>query len=357
MSEPNARRRAFSLDAAGQAARSAIKAAWWGGTGAAARLLTKPEESRPEGFAPTSGAAPKGYVRKAWMSAFEKDAADVAVGLYPIMGDRPGGLAGAVREAADFLSDATVVDARRRRGGAVEAREDAPQSEAYPTYYRQNFHYQSGGWLTEDSAKLYDFQVEALFAGTADAMRRQALVPIAAHIKGRDQRSMNLLDVAAGTGRFLTFVKDNWPRLNTTALDLSPAYLEQARKALKPWRDVTFLEANAEAMPLANASQDIVTAIYLFHELPPKVRTIVAKEIARVLKPGGLFVLVDSIQPGDTPGFEALTEFFPQAFHEPYFESYQTWNIAEAFEAAGLWPQFQTPAFLSKVAVFAAPKG
>jgi SAM-dependent methyltransferase len=75
----------------------------------------------------------------------------------------------------------------------------------------------------------------------------------------------------------------------------------------------------------------------------------VAKEIARVLKPGGLFVLLDSIQPGDTPGFEALTEFFPQAFHEPYYESYLSWDIVAAFAEAGLATTSSTPAFLSKV--------
>jgi len=285
---------------------------------------------------------------------FERDWKNIEQGIYAAPAALDAGAIRTLRRSLDFLRD--VPDVARRRRDHVHDEvltEDARKN--FPRYYLQNFHYQSGGWLTEDSAKLYDFQVEALFSGTADAMRRQALVPIAAHMKGRDQRSMNLLDVAAGTGRFLTFVKDNWPRLNTTALDLSPAYLEQAKKALKPWRDVTFLEANAEAMPLPDASQDIVTAIYLFHELPPKVRTIVAQEIARVLKPGGLFLLVDSIQPGDTKGFEALTEFFPQAFHEPYYESYQTWNMADAFEAAGLAALSSTPAFLSKIAAFVRP--
>jgi ubiquinone/menaquinone biosynthesis C-methylase UbiE len=282
---------------------------------------------------------------------FERDWKNIEHGIYAAPAALDAGAIRTLRRSLDFLRDVPDV-ARRRRDHVHDEVLTEEARKNFPRYYLQNFHYQSGGWLTEDSAKLYDFQVEALFSGTADAMRRQALVPIAAHMKGRDQRSMNLLDVAAGTGRFLTFVKDNWPRLNTAALDLSPAYLEQAKKALKPWRDVTFLEANAEAMPLADASQDIVTAIYLFHELPPKVRTIVAKEIARVLKPGGLFVLVDSIQPGDTPGFEALTEFFPQAFHEPYYESYQTWNIAEAIEGAGFSLRSLTPAFLSKIVSF-----
>ena len=47
---------------------------------------------------------------------------------------------------------------------------------AFPDYYLRNFHYQTGGYLSERSAKLYDQQVEVLFIGSADAMRRQALV-------------------------------------------------------------------------------------------------------------------------------------------------------------------------------------
>ncbi|HAE93237.1 MAG TPA: class I SAM-dependent methyltransferase, partial [Hyphomonas atlantica] len=54
----------------------------------------------------------------------------------------------------------------------------------------QNFHYQSGGWFTEDSADLYDTQVEALFTGTADAMRRAALAEISRELRGRDQRGV-----------------------------------------------------------------------------------------------------------------------------------------------------------------------
>jgi len=38
-------------------------------------------------------------------------------------------------------------------------------------------------------------------------------------------------------------------------------------------------------MPLPDTSQDAVTSIFLFHELPPKVRRITIRECARVLKP------------------------------------------------------------------------
>jgi ubiquinone/menaquinone biosynthesis C-methylase UbiE len=328
------------------------RVAWYGGHHVLANRLGRKTAFAEKGVKVEHDYPNRDLFLREMQALFERDWKNIEQGLYAAPAALDGSAIKTIRRSIQFLRDVPEV-ARRRRDNVHDEVLTEEVRKNFPRYYLQNFHYQSGGWLTEESAKLYDFQVETLFTGTADAMRRQALVPIAEHLKGRDQRRMNLLDVAAGTGRFLTFVKDNWPRLHTTVLDLSPAYLAEARKALKPWRDATFIEANAEAIPLDDASQDVVTAIYLFHELPPKVRAVVAKEIARVLKPGGLFVLVDSIQPGDTPGFEALTEFFPQAFHEPYFESYLAWEIAAAIEQMGLKNIESTSAFLSKVVTFA----
>ncbi len=67
----------------------------------------------------------------------------------------------------------------------------------------------------------------------------------------------------------------------------------------------------------------------MLHELPPEVRRTVIGEAARVLKPGGRLVMVDSLQRGDEPDYDAMLESFPQRYHEPYFESY----IGEDFPA------------------------
>lgn len=329
----------------------AARVAWYGGHHLVANRLGKRTAFAEKGVEVQHEYPNRDQFLKEMQSLFEQDWANIQAGLYAAPAALDRGAIKALEQSVAFLRDLPQVAARRRDHVHDEVLSEEAR-EKFPRYYLQNFHYQSGGWLTEDSAKLYDFQVETLFGGTADAMRRQALVPIAEFMKGRDQRRVNVLDVATGTGRFPTFVKDNWPKIRMSVLDLSPAYLDEARKALKPWRDVTFLESNAETMPLQDASQDIVTCVYLFHELPPKIRTVVAKEIARVLKPGGLFVLVDSIQPGDTPGFEALTEFFPQAFHEPYFESYLDWDIEKAFDDVGLTTSCRTTAFLSKIVAF-----
>jgi ubiquinone/menaquinone biosynthesis C-methylase UbiE len=345
-------RSAFALDRRAQAARAAIKAVWWSAAGMAARALAKPTSVRPEGFQPTAEPAPEGFVRRAWLEAFEKDARDVAEGLYPPMDDGPADVVGAIRQAADFLSDAQAVEARRRRGGGTEARDDAPEGGAYPPYYRQNFHFQSGGWFTKESARRYDAQVEALFAGTAGAMRRRALSLLAGAWRARDHRGLTVLDLACGSGAFLRDLGLAFPRARLIGVDLSPAYLEEAARRTGAR---ALAQANAERLPFADASLDAVTSIYLFHELPPRVRTTVAAEVARVLKPGGLFALADSVQPVDEPRLTRLLEAFPAYFHEPFYGTYSQTDLAALFGVAGLRLAGQDRAFLTKAMLFEKP--
>jgi len=52
------------------------------------------------------------------------------------------------------------------------------------------------------------------------------------------------------------------------ALDLSPFYLAASKKLLNKYKGVTYVEAAAEDVPSKDKSYDIVTCVYLFHELP-----------------------------------------------------------------------------------------
>lgn len=346
-------RAAFAVDAVGQRTRAAIKAAWWTATGSLARSLTRPTRGeQARGFSPKSAPTAKGSLRRAYLEAFEKDARDVATGLYPAVEDGLARPSAALREAADFIADAFEVDQRRRRGDGVEVR-GAVDSQAYPIYYRQNFHYQSGGWFTEESARRYDAQVEALFSGTAGAMRRRGLSLLARRWRGRDHRDAKILDVACGSGAFLRDLKATFPRAAIAGLDLSEAYLAQARKRA----GVGGVKANVEALPFADCSLDAVTCVYLFHELPPRVRPIVAASLARVLKPGGVLALVDSVQPTDTPDLARLLEAFPVYFHEPYYASYAGTDLPVLFADAGLRLVGEDRAFLSKALLLEKPLG
>jgi ubiquinone/menaquinone biosynthesis C-methylase UbiE len=254
----------------------------------------------------------------------------------------------ALRQSLRFFADLPAVNLRRRERANSEI-DAAPHEGRYPRYYLQNFHYQSDGYLSARSAELYDYQVEVLFLGGADAMRRQALPALQARLAGRTDA--RLLDIACGTGRFLSVIKDNLPALHTTGLDLSPHYLQRAAMTLRRWDGVALVQAAAEAMPIADGSLDAVTCVYLFHELPRAVRGAVTREIARVLKPGGVAVLVDSLQHGDRPLYDPLLDRFPQAFHEPYFADYVGQDLGALLATAGLTIDAVDTAFLSKIVV------
>jgi ubiquinone/menaquinone biosynthesis C-methylase UbiE len=152
--------------------------------------------------------------------------------------------------------------------------------------------------MTDDSASLYDSQVEVLFKGTANATRRQALPQLREVFAGRDQRKLRLLDMGCGTGVFLDLLKQVWPRLPSLGLDLSEPYIRYAQRHLKRRSRINFVVGNAESIPAPDNSYDAVTSVFMFHELPPKVRRIIFSECARVLKPGGRLVLVDSLPNG-----------------------------------------------------------
>lgn len=264
--------------------------------------------------------------------------------------DPAGGVVEHLARLGDMLRDVPEAVTRRQTHNAGTV---APLAEAadVPDYFAQDFHFQKGGYLAEESARLYDVQVETLFYGSAAAMRRAALRPIGEFLAGRDQRQLRLLDVACGTGRLLREIRLVYPALRLAGLDLSPAYLGEASRHLTGLRPARLIAANAEAMPVETASQDIVTSVFLFHELPPEVRRTVAGEMARVLKPGGLLVFVDSLQMGDVPDYDGMLEAFPHRFHEPYFRHYAIDDLDEVFDAAGLAPVASFSAFLSKVMV------
>jgi ubiquinone/menaquinone biosynthesis C-methylase UbiE len=283
-----------------------------------------------------------------------QDLANVESGIYPLPADHDGSLTTLLKRSRLFFEDLPEIHRRRENGENREVLSEETLGKR-PSYYLQNFHFQSGGWMTQESAQRYDTQVEVLLHGTANATRRQVLPPLHEVFAGRDQRRLKLLDVACGTGRSLDCIKQVWPRLPSLGIDLSEAYVEEAKRHLRRWGWINLMVANAEAVPLQDESQDAVTANFVLHELPPKVRRIVFRELARVLKRGGRLVVLDSVQIGDEPDYDGMLELFPQSYHEPYYASYLEEDFGAMAGACGLTHIRDVKAFVSKVMVFDKP--
>ena len=239
--------RAFAMDGATAAARSAAKAFWWTANGLAARALTRPTKGEnAREFRSTAPPPGRSVLSRAWMEALAKDAADVRAGLYPLTETlAPPGHA--LNRALDFLKDARDVDQRRRKGDGVEVK-SVPKTSSFPNYYRQNFHFQTDGWFSEDSALRYEAQVEALFSGAAGAMRRRALSLLAKDLVEADQRDLTILDAACGAGAFLSDLKATFPRAKVFGADLSEAYLSVARDR----SGAPCVQTNLERTPFAD---------------------------------------------------------------------------------------------------------
>lgn len=226
-------------------------------------------------------------------------------------------------------------------------------TEGYPSYYLQNFHHQTNGYLSTLSANLYDLQVELLFSGAADPMRRRILSPLKLGLKAFEKvpsRQLRILDVACGTGRTLKLIRSTLPQASLYGTDLSPTYLRKANELLSeiPGELPQLLQANAEELPYQDNYFHALTSVFLFHELPAAVRQKVIAECFRVTKPGGVFIICDSIQLNDSSQMLPVLHHFDESFHEPYYKHYISDNIVERLEKAGFEKIEMQVHFLSK---------
>lgn len=335
-------------------ARQLPRVAWYIGHGMVMRRLSRAVRERA-GQRPQPQARVNVIDRRRLYAdmavLFQRDLANVEAGIYPLPADHDGALPVLLARSRLFFEDLPDVHRRRERRDVRQVLTEDTRGKR-PNYYLQNFHFQSGGWLTPESAQRYDTQVEVLFNGSANATRRQALVPLHEIFAGRDQRRLKLLDVGCGTGRFLDSFKQAWPRLPVLGVDLSEAYVAEAKRHLKRWCWINVVVANGEALPVRSESQDAVTNTFMLHELPPKVRRIAFREFARVLKRGGRLVVIDSLQVGDERDYDAMLELFPRSYHEPYYNSYLKEDFRDIAGACGLTHIRDVNAFVSKVMVF-----
>jgi ubiquinone/menaquinone biosynthesis C-methylase UbiE len=290
-------------------------------------------------------------VQRRYWALLRADFENARRGLYPaeLLFDVP--FAAYAGNVPRFLRDAPKII------GRIGARQhdDLPRHldlSGYPAYYRRTFHWQTDGYFSRHSAELYDLGVEVLFLGTADVMRRQVLAEV---VRKTGRGKLRLLDVGTGTGRFLRQAARALPEATLTGIDLSPWYVGFARDLLSascggdsiPRARVE--AANAESLPYPDHSFDVVTSIFMMHELPRSVRRTVLGEMRRVLAPGGLLVLEDAAQPSESLELTLALEQFSKDMHEPFFADYQADDLGELVSEFGFGSVSTTPHFVAKV--------
>lgn len=288
--------------------------------------------------------------RESARALLREDAANIRKGIYPLSVLLPEPPLRHLKRLPALLLDGIRLSLRRASGKSTVFSDKARKwLDEVPRYYRRNFHFQTDGYLSETSARLYDHQVEILFAGTADAMRRLLLPPLKSHFGGARGKGLRFLEIGAGTGSATDLVRQTFPDAQITASELSPVYLQEAKSRLGARPRMDFVRADGAALPFKDCHFDAVYSVFLFHEMPLETRLAVLKESVRLAKPGGFVGLVDALQTGDTPALDPLFANFPEAFHEPFYRNYRENPIDTQMREAGIPNPRSRIGFLSKV--------
>src|SRR4051795_2256125 len=173
--------------------------------------------------------------------------------------------------------------------------------------------------------RLYDPVVRAT---TREGRFKELLVEQAAPAAGQ-----RILDIGCGTGTLAIQVKRHEPEAEVAGLDADPEMLAQAkRKAQRAGVELELTEGFSIELPYEDASFDRVLSTLFFHHLDPEPKRQSAREIARVLRPGGELHVADWGAPSDPvmaaaflgirllDGFENTAENFhgelPRIFEE-----------------------------------------
>ena len=98
----------------------------------------------------------------------------------------------------------------------------------------------------------------------------------------------SILDIGCGTGRLLRKTGACWPEAHLFGVDPAQGRVSEAR-CLTP--QAQFQAGLAESLPFPQASVDLVLSTTSFHHWQDQPRAIM--QVRRVLRPGGVFVLVD----------------------------------------------------------------
>lgn len=117
----------------------------------------------------------------------------------------------------------------------------------------------------------------------------------------------SVLDVGTGTGNLALELVSRGALV--TAVEPSAAMRQQARQKL---RDVSVLEGQFLDLPLAGGSFDAAVSSYAFHHLTDDAKVEGAREMLRILKPGGVIVLGD-VAWADEAARQAMIRRFARA--------------------------------------------
>lgn len=139
----------------------------------------------------------------------------------------------------------------------------------------------------EDYEKLLKDPIRDRFAPGSEFFHRRKLVLIQDYFssRGLDSKALSWLDIGCGKGELLTLGKDVFGQV--AGCDFSEKML-QACSGFE-----TRVQTDPHKLPFDSNSFDFITAVCVYHHIEPRERAVFTQEASRVLKPGGIFGIIE----------------------------------------------------------------
>ncbi len=287
--------------------------------------------------------SPPSVVEARYLDLLQRDVSNVEQGIYPAsllfstpMGDY-------ARSVPQLMRDLP----RLFKEGHVPAALPEGQLRSKVALIRRS----TAQGLNRRSEALFDLGVDIVFLGSGDVMRRQILPPIIEFLNTRSfDRKPKIVDVGCGTGRTLLLLARTYPGAEYYGLDPSSENLRSARAKLSR-HHATLLADPPGDIQVKDGYFDVVTSSYIFHQRPRTERVEILREMNRVLRPGGLLVVQDSVQNVDAPELAHFIQHHPDELHHPNYRDYLGHDLGDCMREAGFETGACTPAFMAKVQV------
>ena len=109
-----------------------------------------------------------------------------------------------------------------------------------------------------------------------------------------ERKYNKILDMGCGIGKSTFPYCERYPDADIYGIDYAEPMLKYAHQlAEKRGKKINFSQSLAEETGYESESFDLIVALWLFHEIPNKVADQVVKEAYRILKPGGVFAVME----------------------------------------------------------------
>jgi demethylmenaquinone methyltransferase/2-methoxy-6-polyprenyl-1,4-benzoquinol methylase len=173
-------------------------------------------------------------------------------------------------------------------------------------------------WLYDAIARL-----AALSVGGEARFRQLALQGLTIHAETK------VLDLCCGSGQATQLLVQY--SLDVTGLDASPLSLKRAQQNVP---QAQYVEAFAEKIPFTNNQFDLVHTSVALHEMESSQLRQILKEVYRVLRPGGVFALVDFHTPNNWLFWPGISLFLLLFETETAWQLLKT-DLAELLKQTG----------------------